>query len=172
MLLTWLFHKLASREIHLFFNSCSIFHQLNTKPNTIKSHKIQWTKLKQLQHFLSWNKANIKHSCKLQLYIFNVQTILLTMTINEASTRTLWLNHYASLLWFYVKYISWRIRIILCTLFIFLFVVRSFVFFFFWIKKSEVTGVDSSTLRHIMAMHNTMCTIRALLELSLELLTK
>ena len=43
-------------------------HQLNTKPNTIKSHKIQGTKLKQLQHFLSWNKANIKHNCKSQLY--------------------------------------------------------------------------------------------------------
>ena len=28
-------------------------HQLNTKSNTIKSHKIQGTKLKQLQHFLS-----------------------------------------------------------------------------------------------------------------------
>ena len=28
-------------------------HQLNTKPNTIKSHKIQGNKLKQLQHFLS-----------------------------------------------------------------------------------------------------------------------
>ena len=45
-----------------------ILHQLNTKPNTIKSHKIQGNKLKQLQHFLSWNKANIKHSCKSQLY--------------------------------------------------------------------------------------------------------
>ena len=43
-------------------------HQLNTKPNTIKSHKIQGTKLKQLQDFLSWNKANIKHSCKSQFY--------------------------------------------------------------------------------------------------------
>ena len=43
-------------------------HQLNTKPNTIKSHKIQGTKLEQLQHFFSWNKANIKHSCKSQLY--------------------------------------------------------------------------------------------------------
>ena len=43
-------------------------HQLNIKPNTIKSHKIQGNKLKQLQHFLSWNKANIKHSCKSQLY--------------------------------------------------------------------------------------------------------
>ena len=29
---------------------------------------MQGTKLKQLQHFLSWNKANIKHSCKSQLY--------------------------------------------------------------------------------------------------------
>ena len=45
-----------------------ILHKLNTKPNTIKSHKIQGNKLKQLQHFLSWNKANIKHSCKSQLY--------------------------------------------------------------------------------------------------------
>ena len=43
-------------------------HQLNIKPNTIKSHKIQGTKLMQLQHFLLWNKANIKHSCKSQLY--------------------------------------------------------------------------------------------------------
>ena len=58
----------ASGEIHLFFNSCSILHQLNTKLNTIKSHKIQGTKLKQSQHFLSWNKANIKHSCKSKLY--------------------------------------------------------------------------------------------------------
>ena len=45
-----------------------ILHQLNAKPNTIKSHKIQGNKLKQLQHFLSWNKANIKYSCKSQLY--------------------------------------------------------------------------------------------------------
>ena len=43
-------------------------HQLSTKPNTIKSHKIQGNKLKQLQHFLSWNEANIKHSCKSQLH--------------------------------------------------------------------------------------------------------
>ena len=43
-------------------------HQINTKLNTIKSHKIQGTKLKQLQYFLSWNKANIKHNCKSQLY--------------------------------------------------------------------------------------------------------
>ena len=47
-------------------------HQLNTKPNTIKSHKVQGYKLKQLQHFLSWNKVNIKHSCKSQLYIINL----------------------------------------------------------------------------------------------------
>ena len=46
-------------------------YQLNTKSNTIKSHKIQGTKLEQLQHFLSWNKANIKYSCKSQLYIGN-----------------------------------------------------------------------------------------------------
>ena len=51
-------------DLHLSLS----LHQLNTKPNTIKSHKIQGTKLKQLQHFLSWNKANIKHSCKPQLY--------------------------------------------------------------------------------------------------------
>ena len=70
VLLTWLFRWLASRKIHLFFNSCSILHQLNTKPNIVKSHKIQWSKLKQLQHFLSWNKTKIKHICKSQLYNF------------------------------------------------------------------------------------------------------
>ena len=43
-------------------------HQLNTKLNTIKSHKIQGNKLKQLQYFLSWNKVNIKHSYRSQLY--------------------------------------------------------------------------------------------------------
>ena len=48
-------------------------HQLNTKPNTIKSHKIQENKLKQLQHFLSWNKINIKHNCKSQLYILYIK---------------------------------------------------------------------------------------------------
>ena len=58
----------ASREIHWFFILCLILHQLDTKPNTIKSHKVQGNKLKQLQYFLSWNKANIKHSCKSQLY--------------------------------------------------------------------------------------------------------
>ena len=66
--LSWVGFSWASREIHLFFNLYSIIHQLNTKSNTIKSHKIQGKKLKQLQHFLSWNKANIKYSCKLQLY--------------------------------------------------------------------------------------------------------
>ena len=76
-----LFVGYSSRELvaklHRFFNSCSILHQLNAKLNTIKSHKIQGTKLKQLQHFLSWNKVNIKHSCKSQLYTkFN--TICLT----------------------------------------------------------------------------------------------
>ena len=29
----------------------------------------------QLQNFLSWNKANIKHSCKLQLYNTKTQNI-------------------------------------------------------------------------------------------------
>ena len=58
-------------------------HQLNTKPYTIKSHKIQGTKLKQLQHFLSWNKANIKHSCKSQLYICHhvLQTIFIPQAL-------------------------------------------------------------------------------------------
>ena len=53
---------------HWFFNSCSILHQLNTKPNTIKSHKIQGINLIQLQYFFSINKADIKYSCKSQLY--------------------------------------------------------------------------------------------------------
>ena len=63
-----------SRTSHELVTKCTdlqlslSLHQLNTKPNTIKSHKIQGIKLKQLQHFLSWNKANIKHSCKSQLY--------------------------------------------------------------------------------------------------------
>ena len=51
----------ASHEIALIFIVCLILHQLNTKPNTIKSYKIQGKILLQLQHFLSWNKANIKH---------------------------------------------------------------------------------------------------------------
>ena len=57
-------------------------HQLNTKPNTIKSHKIQGTTLKQLQHFLSWNKANIKHSCKSQLYTFLSLPIALILSLS------------------------------------------------------------------------------------------
>ena len=43
----------ASCKTALIFILCLIFHQLNTKPNTIKSRKIQGTKLMQLQHFLS-----------------------------------------------------------------------------------------------------------------------
>ena len=56
----------ANRKTALVLISCLILYQLNTKPNTIKSHKIQGNKLMQLQHFLSWNKANIKHNCKSQ----------------------------------------------------------------------------------------------------------
>ena len=37
------------------------FFAILSKPNTIKSYKIQGKNLLQLQHFLSWNKANIKH---------------------------------------------------------------------------------------------------------------
>ena len=51
-------------DLHLSLS----LHQLNTKPNIIKFYKTQGTKLKQLQHFLSWNKANIKLSCKSELY--------------------------------------------------------------------------------------------------------
>ena len=60
------FRELVAKctDLHLSLS----LHQLNTKLNTIKSHKIQATKLKKLQHFLSWNKANIKYSCKSQLY--------------------------------------------------------------------------------------------------------
>ena len=58
----------ASRKTALIFIACLILYQLNTKPNTIKSHKIRGNKIMQLQHFLSCNKANIKHSCKSQLY--------------------------------------------------------------------------------------------------------
>ena len=57
------------RETALIFILCLILHQLNTKPNTIKSHKIQGTKFMQLQHFLLWNKVKIKHN-KSQLYNF------------------------------------------------------------------------------------------------------
>ena len=67
-------------KLHWFFISYSILHQLNTKLNTIKFHKIQGTKLKQLHYFLSWNKANIKHSYKSQFY--NLYSIILPM-IND-----------------------------------------------------------------------------------------
>ena len=83
VLLTWLLRGLAFCELltksTCSSNICSIFHQLNTKPNTIKSHRIQGTKLKQLQHFFSRNKANIKHSCKSQLYTLNF-TFLIFLT--------------------------------------------------------------------------------------------
>ena len=60
------FRELVAKctDLHLSLS----LHQLNTKPNIIKFYKTQGTKLKQLQHFLSWNKANIKLSCKSQLY--------------------------------------------------------------------------------------------------------
>ena len=63
---SWTSHELVVKCTD--FQLSLSLHQLNTKPNTIKSHKIQGTKLKQMQHFLSWNKVNIKHSCKSQLY--------------------------------------------------------------------------------------------------------
>ena len=76
VLQTWPFrgylYSQASRETALIFIACLIFHQLNIKPDTIKSHKIQGNNLLQLQHFLSWNKANIKYSCKSQFYSYDV----------------------------------------------------------------------------------------------------
>ena len=71
-----------SRETILIFISCSILHQFNTKLNTIKSHKIQRNKLMQLEHFLSWNKTNIKHSCKSQLYnFFKLRSLIMPFPI-------------------------------------------------------------------------------------------
>ena len=64
----------ASSKIAPIFIACLILHHLNTKPNTIKSHKTQGNKLMQLQNFLSWNKANIKYSCKSQLYPHSLHT--------------------------------------------------------------------------------------------------
>ena len=63
---SWTSRELATKctDLHLSLR----LHQFNTKLNTIKSHKIQGTTFKQLQHLLLWNKANIKHSCKSQLY--------------------------------------------------------------------------------------------------------
>ena len=58
-------------------------HQLNTKPNTVKSHKVHGYNLKQLQHFLSWNKANIKHSCKSQLYTSFLSTTHFGIKVNQ-----------------------------------------------------------------------------------------
>ena len=49
----------TTSELSHEINFLSNLHQLNTKPITNKSHKIQGNKLMQLQHFLSWNKANI-----------------------------------------------------------------------------------------------------------------
>ena len=65
-------------------------HQLNTKPNTIKFHKIQGNKLKQLQHFLSWNKINIKHNCKSQLYRENQTQDTTSMCYRRGNQRTRW----------------------------------------------------------------------------------
>ena len=65
----------ASHKIALIFISCSILHQFNTKSNTIKSHKIQENNLMHLQHFLLWNKVNIKHSYKSQFYIYFIRKV-------------------------------------------------------------------------------------------------
>ena len=62
--LSWLSFSWNPLILHLSLS----LHQFNTKPNTIKFHKVQGYKLKQLQHFLSWNNGNIKHSYKSQLY--------------------------------------------------------------------------------------------------------
>ena len=74
----------ASHETTLIFISCSILHQLNTKLNTIKSHKIQGNNLIHLQHFLSWNKANIKYSCKSQLYRNSKVPVYFSFLINQS----------------------------------------------------------------------------------------
>ena len=70
-------------------------HQLNTKLNTIKYHKIQWTKLKQLQHFLSWNKATIKHSCKSKLY----RNCFCSITLLWISLIPLWIFKWDFFYW-------------------------------------------------------------------------
>ena len=69
--------RLSFSQNPLILHLSLSLHQLNTKSNTIKCHKVQGYKLKQLQHFLSWNKANIKHSCKSQLY--KLQFLFLVM---------------------------------------------------------------------------------------------
>ena len=100
--LSWVSFLRASCKIHLLFNSCSIFHQLNTKPNIIKSHKIQRTKLKQIQHFLSWNKANIKHSCKSQLY----NCILFTGPTTTLFKKKKFKNGYHSTIYTFKNYFA------------------------------------------------------------------
>ena len=75
-----------SRNPLIFQLSLSL-HQLNTKSNTIKFHKIQVTKLKQLQHFLSWNKVNIRHSCKSQLYNFS-RVSFIHKTVSKLSVQS------------------------------------------------------------------------------------
>ena len=93
MLLTWLFRGLASRKTLVkstcSSNTCSILHQLNTTLNTTKSHKIQGTKLKQLQHLLSWNKTNIKHSCKSQLYKYINRCAFIDKNIHKIRRKLL-----------------------------------------------------------------------------------
>ena len=79
-------------DLHLSLS----LHQLNTKPNTIKSHKIQEIKLKQLQHFLSWNKVNIKYSCKSQLYD-NKRRV---HPFDATKTHFLLLLHIVDIIWF------------------------------------------------------------------------
>ena len=72
MLLTWLLHELASCEL-LAKSTCSLAssHMLDSSRSPLVLNiKPNITKLKQLQHFLSWNKANIKHNYKSQLYTF------------------------------------------------------------------------------------------------------
>ena len=64
-------------------------HQLNTKPNIVKSHKVHGYKLKQLQHFLSWNKANIKHSCKSRLYTSFLSTTHFGIKVNQNQVNKL-----------------------------------------------------------------------------------
>ena len=84
----------ACHKTALIFISCLILHQLNTKPNTIKSHKIQRNNLLHLQHFLSCNKANIKHSYKSQLY-----TLVLSIVWNhlaETNFHFLLGNHFVN----------------------------------------------------------------------------
>ena len=93
----------VSREIALIFIAHLIPHQLNTKPNTIKSHKTQGTKLIQLQHFLLWNKVNIKHSCKSQLYNHKLVkfTILKSNWINQVRLSLINLDQTSTTIWVY-----------------------------------------------------------------------